>query len=217
MCQHPIRPTAGCLSWIRKHVNRSQKKEFRDLFISLRESLREDLRDEASNQIAKCLFAEPIFNEGKTVLIYIAKRFEVQTEPIFFRARSLNKRVIVPAFLKDGTEVVLSEWPENEPLIAGPFGVPMPRHIKKVDPCKVDLWIVPGVAFDTEGNRLGFGGGFFDRLMEGTKGFKIGLAFDFQVVDELPTADTDQPVHRIITEKRTIQCCKRTASPSRGG
>jgi len=184
------------------------KKELREQFILLRKSLRGDLRDKASNQIAQRLFIEPIFNACHTLQIYIAKQFEVQTEQIVLCAWLLKKRVVVPAFLENN-QVVLSEWAENGERVAGPFGIRMPLHVRAVDPCEVDLWIVPGVAFDTQGNRLGFGGGVFDRLLKGTRGFKVGLAFDFQVVDALPADKTDQPIDQIITEKRTIRCSRR--------
>jgi len=200
--------------------NASKKKELRDRFKSLRQSFPEAARNDASGKIAERLFAEKTFDDAQTILIYLAKKIEVQTEQILRRARLLNKKIAATGVRplqatqnawtygtgeRQQQEIVLSECSDDDLLIEGPFGVRMPSHIKRVDPFEIDLWIVPGVAFDIQGNRLGFGGGVFDRLMEGTKGTKVGLAFDFQVVDELPTDNTDQPVDLIITEKRTIR------------
>ena len=214
----------------------SKKNELRDRFKPLRQSLPAVARNDASGKIAERLFAEKILDNAQTIHIYLAKEIEVQTEQIWRRARLLNKRVVATATpnkpAQTGAanehpplaaakrqqplrEIVLSDCSDDDLFIEGPFGIRMPSHIKRVDPFEIDLWIVPGVAFDTQGNRLGFGGGVFDRLMAGTKGIKVGLAFDFQVVDELPTDDTDQPVDIIITEKRTIRCLLQGAPTGR--
>ena len=71
---------------------------------------------------------------------------------------------------------------------------------------KFDLCIVPGVAFDKTGHRIGFGGGYFDRLLKKTRAATIGLAYEFQIIDKVPVTAYDVAVDYIVTEKRVIRC-----------
>ena len=95
-------------------------------------------------------------------------------------------------------------------LEIGPLGIQQPKSTfqKKVTKNDIDLWVIPGIGFDLFGNRLGYGGGYYDKVLKGVRATVIGLAFDVQVVDKLPVESTDCPVDQIMTETRTILCRK---------
>ena len=88
-------------------------------------------------------------------------------------------------------------------LQKGTFGIlePKPEAMNLVAPDELDLVLVPGIAFDKRGYRLGYGGGFYDAFLAQTKSVKVGLAFDFQIVDLLPTREEDERVDLIVSEK----------------
>ncbi len=88
-------------------------------------------------------------------------------------------------------------------LQKGTFGIlePKPEAMHLVAPEELDLVLVPGIAFDKRGYRLGYGGGFYDAFLAQTKMVKVGLAFDFQIVDLLPTREEDERVDLIVSEK----------------
>ena len=91
----------------------------------------------------------------------------------------------------------------------GKFGIPEPMELMKVSYKSIDAVIVPGVAFDKNGYRIGFGFGHYDKFLKKTPhAVKIGLAFEFQIVDSVPKEEHDVPVDFIITEKRVIDCKK---------
>ena len=84
------------------------------------------------------------------------------------------------------------------------YGILEPVKIIEKSPNKIDLIIVPGIGFDKRGNRLGHGKGYYDKLLRKLKTIKIGLAFELQIVDQIPTDENDVPVDLIITEERII-------------
>lgn len=186
----------------------SNKKEIRaDLLLKRRALSPEECRLK-SREIAKRLLASAEFKAARTVHFYLATAVEVQTEEMIREALRMKKRVVVPVVQPETNSLALSELADFHPsrLQAGPYGIsePRPEHQKKIDRNEVDLWVIPGVAFDSAGTRLGFGGGYYDRLLSGAGGKKIGVAFEFQVVDRLPIEKTDHPVDQIMTEARTI-------------
>lgn len=184
------------------------KKEIRaDLLLKRKAVSPEECRLK-SGEITKRFLASFEFNAAQTIHFYLATAVEVQTEEMIRGALRKKKRVVVPLVQPETSSLVLSELVDFDPsqLQPGPYGIsePRPEYRRKVDPQEVDLWVVPGVAFDDTGNRLGFGGGYYDRLLSLARGKKIGVAFEFQVVDRLPIERTDHPVDLIMTEARTI-------------
>lgn len=100
--------------------------------------------------------------------------------------------------------IVLHRW-SGGPLVPGVFRIPEPPpDLPVVAPHDVDVWLVPGVAFDRRGNRIGHGAGCYDRVLAGTPGRKIGVAWAFQVVDALTCEPHDVPMDAIVTEEGWI-------------
>ena len=189
----------------------SKKKEMRARLLLQRGDLPTEVCAAKSREISNRLLASPEFQTARAVQCYVANAAEVQTERVILEALRLKKRVIVPVIHPNNRSFSLSELADLHPdiLQPGPFGIlqPRPSFLREVQPSEIDLWILPGVAFDEDGNRLGFGGGYYDRLLTGRQGEAIGLAFDFQImVERLPVEGNDRPVDQIMTETRTIFC-----------
>jgi 5-formyltetrahydrofolate cyclo-ligase len=184
------------------------KKEIRAGLLLKRKALSAEECRLKSREIEKRLLASSEFNTAQTIHFYLAMAVEVQTEEMIRETLRRKKRVVVPLVQPETNSLILSELVDLHPshLQPGPHGISEPRlqYQKRVDPKEVDLWVIPGVAFDETGNRLGFGGGYYDRLLSSAGGRKIGVAFEFQVVDRLPIEETDHPVDLIMTEARTI-------------
>lgn len=139
------------------------------------------------------------FRQAGTVLLYWSMEDEVQTHD-FVNRWYKEKRVLLPCV--DGDDLRLRQYTGPECLKAGEqFGIGEPTGPEFTDLEQVELIIVPGVAFDRKGNRMGRGRGFYDRLLKSTpKAFKVGVGFDFQLFDSIPTEPFDVPMDEIIVE-----------------
>ncbi|MEK6589519.1 MAG: 5-formyltetrahydrofolate cyclo-ligase [Nitrospinota bacterium] len=175
------------------------KKEIRERLISLRKKLKNKWIEEKSIQIEERLFKEKDFIEKTNILFYDAFEKEVQTERMIKRSLDIHKRAFLP----------VTDFKNKKILISEVRGKNMP--IKIIPEDIVEVVIVPGVAFSKSGCRIGFGMGFYDRFLSRlSKDVKtIGLAFDFQIVNDIPLDNHDVTLDRIITEKRVIVCYKR--------
>ncbi len=174
-----------------------------------REAHPESERIAKSGRIAEKLFSLPEFKKAKTILFYASTKHEVHTHEMIVRALLQGKRVAVPLTDMKCHCLHLSEVKSLGDLAAGRFGIlePTKETFRPVQPGEVDLVIVPGIAFDSHGNRIGYGMGFYDSLLRQMRHAKaIALAFEFQVVDEIPAEAHDVRVHHVVTEERVIEC-----------
>ncbi|MBL7068647.1 MAG: 5-formyltetrahydrofolate cyclo-ligase [Candidatus Omnitrophica bacterium] len=142
------------------------------------------------------------FKEAKTVAFYVSVKGEVNTEALIDEALAMGKRVVVPIIVRDDLELREIKSRKAE-LAKGPYGIPQPAG-KSVSPFprdKVDVIIVPGIAFTRGGLRLGRGKGFYDKFLKTLprRVKKIGLAYDLQIIEHLPTIPNDFPVDMVIT------------------
>lgn len=167
----------------------------------------ESSRLEKSSVIGRRLFRAPLYRRARRLLCYVAIDGEVHTRHILKKALSDGKEVFVPAVTdKARRHMGIAQIQDLERDLAhrGHYGVPHPlRLASEEDSLKgLDLVIVPGLAFDRRGNRLGRGGGYFDRFLVRVpaEAPRVGLAFRFQVVNRLPLESNDQPVTRVITD-----------------
>ena len=167
----------------------------------------EHLRLSKSFKIGLALRRSALYRKAKVILCYVATDGEVETRPILTQAILDGKRVAVPVILKRNKKLMVAEIKDlgKDLTFRGPFGIPEPHRSsrRRIAPAELDLILVPGVAFDKKGRRLGRGGGYFDRFLDDlpTKVPRIGLAFRFQVVKKIPWEPHDQPVSKIITER----------------
>ena len=166
-------------------------------------------RKEKTIQVVDRLFAFANFLEAGIALLYIQKEDEVPTEEIIKRCYAINKVVVLPSFNpeKHRMKLMKVDKPESH-LIPGPRGVMEPDlKICKIVPIDlIDIAIIPGIAFDEKGGRIGTGEGYYDRLIPKLSATtrKVALAFESQIVAQAPMASHDKHVDIIITEERII-------------
>ena len=141
----------------------------------------------------------PRFLEAKVVLLYWSMVDEVQTHD-FVNRWYRQKTLLLPCV--DGDDLLLRQYTGPECLKAGEqFGIGEPTGPVYTQVDQVEMLVVPGVAFDRKGNRMGRGRGFYDRLLKSTpNAYKVGVAFDFQMLDDIPMEPFDVPMDDVITE-----------------
>ncbi len=183
---------------------REEKDKLRkDILVILR-SQEDSERVIKSEQIRRRLFQDKSFQQAGTIMFYMAKPYEVDTTGMIEEALGLGKRVVIPVTKTHEKSLTLSEIKDpKKGLAKGPFGIYEPKreYLKTVDPKDIDVAIVPGIAFDKEGNRIGHGQGYFDRFLKNlpSKIPTIGLAFKLQLVRKINTFSWDIPVTKLIT------------------
>jgi len=167
-------------------------------------------RKEKSRSIADSLLALPEVQDATVIFIYVNFRSEVETRPLIDTLLKTGKTVSVPLTRADENrlEIVVISDPTAE-LAPGYCNIPEPTdecaRAHAIKPEQLDLIILPGSVFDTRGGRFGYGGGYYDRLLEKIpEAARIALAFEVQLVDRLELQPHDQILDRIITEKRII-------------
>jgi 5-formyltetrahydrofolate cyclo-ligase len=172
---------------------------------------RQEKNEELSRQICETTILLAEFRAAKNVLAYVAQPSEVQTASLLTTAWNQQKRVVVPC-CRDG-ELELF-WIESvDELAPGTLGILEPRAEIRQSPERqvaireVDLVVVPGVAFDRSGGRLGFGKGYYDKLLGRTRrGITlVGLAFECQLFDEVPMLPHDVFMDKVVTEKTVYE------------
>ncbi|MEI6831204.1 MAG: 5-formyltetrahydrofolate cyclo-ligase [Candidatus Omnitrophota bacterium] len=169
--------------------------------ILLRLKIQEDEeRNRKSKFILNKLLKNKAFRKAKIVMFYIAFGGEVNTTEMIREAQKIGKVICVPMCRKD-KEIMQPAILENHAkLKLGPYGVWEPATENLIKPKDLNLVIVPGLAFDKKGNRLGRGKGYYDRFLStlSNKTYSIGLAFDFQILPLVPTTTHDVSVKEII-------------------
>jgi len=161
-------------------------------------------RRKKSAEIKKKLFKDSAFTACSSIMFYVSKDYEVDTHSIITEALKQGKRTIVPVTSVGEKRIIPSEIknPEDE-LEKGPFGIKHPKseYVRPVPVSDIDVVIAPGVAFDKSGNRIGHGAGYYDNFLKTLPPptLIIGLAFDFQIVERVPTLSWDVPVKKLIS------------------
>jgi 5-formyltetrahydrofolate cyclo-ligase len=190
---------------------KSEKEIIRRKIIDIRGSMRTEEVRNKSLLILERLLNLKVFLSSRLVMTYIDFKNEVETRELIRRSIAAGKRVAVPLTVRGDWKnryIMPCEIRNTETDLApGAFGILEPKHpLQVVDTDEIDLVTVPGVAFDLGRNRIGFGAGYYDRFLKTVSAdcCKIGLAFDIQVMDEIPAGKYDMPLDMIITESRTI-------------
>ncbi|WP_119332204.1 5-formyltetrahydrofolate cyclo-ligase [Geobacter sulfurreducens] len=181
------------------------KRVLRQSMLALRKSLAPAEAKWASEAIQRSFVESDGFRNARVVALYAPIRGEVDTGDVLQLALDQGKTVLLPAVC--GDELRFIEVTDPAGLRSGSFGIPEPCLMgKTVAPDCADIIVVPGVAFDLAGRRIGYGKGFYDRALhhlEGT-GRLVGFCYDFQLVDEIRGEPHDVALDLIVTEKRII-------------
>lgn len=183
------------------------KDEIRKLVMKKRSSLGKADALEKSLAIHESLLSLPEFQKAHAVMFYVSVGNEVRTDALMECAFKEGKKVIVPFSDRRNKTIIPSEISSLGELEMGSFGIPEPREPKPFNAAGIDLAIVPGIAFDIRGNRIGYGHGYYDNFLKTAGAKKVALAYEFQIVDEIPNNSSDIKMDKIITEKRVIETC----------
>jgi 5-formyltetrahydrofolate cyclo-ligase len=149
-----------------------------------------------SNNIQEFVINNKEFLQSKVVGAYFAHGSEVTTELIIERAKTVGKKIALPRVEEDN--IIFYELSSIKFLIRGRFGIMEPPPYGHIS--DIDILVVPGIAFDKKGNRLGYGKGYYDRLLSGKRTFSIGLAYSFQLLENLPYDRYDKRLDAIASE-----------------
>jgi 5-formyltetrahydrofolate cyclo-ligase len=178
------------------------KSQLRETYRGIREGLSTETVAEASAALCRRLGAMAILQEAERILAYLAFRNEPDLGLLFDLLPSVQW--VVPRV--DGERLMLHPYDPGN-LVRHAYGMREPLALAPVvDPADLDVVLVPGVAFDRQGGRLGFGGGFYDRLLVRTSAIRIGIAHDDCLADELPCAEHDQRMDWVVTPTQAIRC-----------
>lgn len=163
-------------------------------------------KEQKDAQILRKLLNLPEFQHARTVLLYLPIHGEVDLSGLFEdKNNRLNKKFILPR-IKDEETLHLYYVSDLNDVEVGHYKILEPKtHLKQAKPEEIDLAIVPGVVFAKNGHRIGYGKGFYDRLLKKIKAQKIGVAYDFQIVENIAGEIHDTPMDLIITEQKTIK------------
>ncbi len=184
-----------------------EKRRLRQEFCQLRECLPAGDVEAASEAICRHLASWPVLRRAQVVMAYLAFRNEPSLEPLF--AALPHIQWTVPRI--EGRRLVVHPYDPNR-LTRHSFGMLEPAaDLPVVDPALLDIVLVPGVAFDRRGGRLGFGGGFYDRFLPTTPALRVGVTYDACLLEELPCTEADQRMDWVVTPTGLLEV--RRANP----
>jgi 5-formyltetrahydrofolate cyclo-ligase len=184
----------------------TRKASIRRLVLSRRGRLDPDERAAAGAAVAATVAGLPEITGAEAVLGFASFGSELPTDDAMQAVLAAGKRLLLPYV--EGRRLCAAEVRSVEDLAPGYRGIREPVARTAIDLGYVEAVLVPGVAFDEAGRRLGYGGGFYDGLLAdiARAAPRIGLCFDLQVVEEVPAGEADQPVDLVVTERRMIRC-----------
>lgn len=186
---------------------RAAKRALRAAVLATRDALPPDTRRFAAKAIVRALLATPSFSAARTVLLTLPFGSEWDTRPIALAALAAGKTVVLPRVDAARRRLDLGVVRDlDTDVIAGYRGIPEPRpETEQMTPAELDWVLVPGLAFDLAGGRLGYGGGYYDRLLAELHPNvpRVAGLFALQVVTAVPTGSLDRPVDCLVTETST--------------
>ena len=179
------------------------KDKLRKRILDARFALTPEARRTKSREIEQKLFGLPEFRKADRVMFYASFQSEVETHSMIRRALAEGKLVVLPRV--KGKELELLEIANfDRDVSPGAWGIPEPYQGKPAAVGDIELIIVPGAVFDELGNRVGYGAGFYDKLLTQYQGMTVALAFELQIVPQVPVDAHDVPMKKIVTEQRII-------------
>jgi len=188
---------------VQNYSKKEIKKEIRERVLTLLRNQKEEKRLKGSLIVQNELFQLKEFHNCELILFYASFDGEVDTFEMIKQAKSLGKKIGLPSIDKQDNKFIPRYIHRlEEDLQEGKYGIsePKPHEENIIDYKNIDMVIVPGVAFDKENNRLGRGAGYYDHFLKELSADipKVGLAFDFQVVDSLPYEEHDVRLTHVL-------------------
>ncbi len=194
------------------------KSYLRNVLATCRNNLSPSYVDERSTLIQRRLVESRWYRQAAIVVLYAPKDNEVETRQIFADAIASRRVVLFPKVIRSSKQLALVRVDDLTDLQSGAFGVLEPMGTETVPPAHLRqaLICVPGLAFSPSGHRLGRGGGFYDRLIGevGSDATSAGLAYSFQVLDQIPQSPVDRRLNLIFTESALYEAAS-NSEPAR--
>ena len=193
--------------------NNEIKRTIRRETLQKRDSIAKNLKTEKDISILQRIIMLPEFSDAKTILFYASFRSEADTMDMIKLSLHLGKLAVLPRVCKKEHILKLYEIKNMDELARGYMWILEPSvdeaRLRKLS--DIDLVIIPGAAYDTHGNRLGYGAGYYDKLLAKSqilipKPFLIAPAYEEQIVEKIPAEPHDIKVDMIVTDKRVIRC-----------
>jgi 5-formyltetrahydrofolate cyclo-ligase len=186
----------------------AEKEHLRTSFRLVRDGIGDDVRAAANQAIYEQISGMESYRQARTILLYASFGSEVDTRNLIADCLSKNVRTVLPRVDKKEGKLVLYRILNGSELRPGQFGIPEPveDNVRLVEPADIDLALIPGVAFDRTGARIGYGKGFYDRLLAGCTAPTAGVCFSVQLSERIPCEPHDRRVQIIVTEKGVIDC-----------
>ncbi len=180
------------------------KKELRKQLLAERQQLTREQRAPWDAAIFKRLSEMEEVQQASTIMLYLDFRGEVESEEMIRYGLAAGKRVCAPVTFKEERRMVPVLISSLDQLHEGAYGIREPLHLpeREVGVEEIDLVVLPGVGFDRQGGRLGYGGGYYDRFLPKLRpdARKIAVAYELQVVAEVPMEAHDTPLDALVTE-----------------
>ncbi|MCZ2664832.1 5-formyltetrahydrofolate cyclo-ligase [Bacteroides fragilis] len=174
-----------------------RKKQLRKWIAQEKKKYSDSTLKALSEKVLTTLEAYPEFQKGHTILLYHSMKDEVQTHA-FIEKWSRSKKIILPVVIGDELELRVYTGPQD--LAISSYGIAEPTGTRFTDYRAIDLAVIPGVAFDRHGHRLGRGKGYYDRLLPQIAAPKAGICFPFQLVEEVPAEEFDFRMDTVIAQ-----------------
>lgn len=181
------------------------KAALRSQALATRTRAAETAGPKAALLIARRVLGDFVFMKGAIIAGYAAVRGEADPFPLMATLSAQGHALCLPH--TEGERLIFRSWKPGDPLVVGRFAIPEPDA--KAKERRPDLILVPLLAFDRHGYRLGYGGGYYDRYLSEHRAKRtikaIGIAYEVQAVDELPREPTDEPLDAVVTETRVLR------------
>jgi 5-formyltetrahydrofolate cyclo-ligase len=189
-----------------------RKAALRDRMRRVRAAIPQAERERLAARVEERLFSMPELREAGTVMLFASFGSEIPTGAIGRRLHAEGLAVLLP--FVGGDELGAARYRPGDPMTASAFGPVEPAARVPVDPTEIGVVIVPGLAFDRRGGRLGYGGAHYDRYLSRlhAAALRVGIAFHQQMVDEVPTDLRDEPVDVVVTDRELIRTGSKRAS-----
>lgn len=178
------------------------KDELRNSMKEKRRLLSEYFIKIASSEISKKVLSHNSIITANNIMVYLSSFKEPDTFWLISELLNYGKKISVPVSDVDTCTITPSFITSLDSLQKGPYGIYEPTEILSVPINDIETVLIPGIAFSKNGDRLGFGKGYYDRFLSEFQGMKIGICYDFQIQDTIPTSSHDIKMDLIITEKR---------------
>lgn len=183
------------------------KKALRATVLAARNALPPQARQAAAATITQRLCGLDVYRDAKSVLTYMSFGTELDTHGFFELVLRDGKVAVLPRIDKPSKSLKLHAVKSDADLVDGFWGIREPHpDTPTVTIVDIDMVLMPGLAFDRAGHRLGYGAGYYDRLLAPTsiRPVRVVATFDCQVIDTVPTGPTDQPFHILVTELQLL-------------